>query len=75
MNCTLCHLHPSRPGADRCQKCTGIHLIRLSGEARKALAAILARHPGLTVDQAVSSCLVMHDQDEAGGAAPARGAS
>ena len=70
MNCTVCHLYPSRTGTDRCARCAGIYLVRLSGEARKALAAIMARHPGLTVDQAISSCLIMHDhmhnQDEAG---------
>jgi hypothetical protein len=71
MNCTLCHLSPSRLGSDRCGRCTGIHLIRLSGEAHKALAAIMARpaSAGWTVDQAVSSCLVMHNDTEAGAAA------
>jgi hypothetical protein len=44
-------------------------LIRLAPEAERALAAILARHDGMTVDQAVSSCLVMHNGDEAGGPA------
>ena len=69
MNCRLCHLHPSRPGADRCQKCAGIHLIRLAPEAERALAAILARHDGMTVHQAISACLIKHNEDEAGGPA------
>ena len=66
MNCTLCHLHPSRPGTDRCPRCSGVILLRLPRPAADALRAILARHDGLTAEGAIAAALILQDKAERG---------
>ena len=67
MTCASCNLEPAAPGSDRCQFCTQAPLIMLlSLRARAALFAIQARHPGLSMIEAVNCALIMHDRAERG---------
>ena len=66
MNCTFCQLALSRPGSDRCHTCSGLHIVRLPRAAQEALAAILIRHPDLSVDRAISAALILQDNAERG---------
>ena len=66
MNCTFCQLAPARIGSDRCHTCSGLHIVRLPRAAQEALAAILARHPDLSVDRAISAALILHERAERG---------
>ena len=66
MTCTFCQLTPARIGTDRCHTCAGLHVVRLPREAQEALAAIRARHPGLSVDRAIAAALILQDRAERG---------
>lgn len=67
MTCTSCKLEPAAPGSDQCQLCALAPLImRLSLRARAALFAIQARHPGLSMIEAINCALIMHDRAERG---------
>ena len=66
MNCTLCHLHPSRPGTDRCPRCNGVLLLRLPRPAADALRAILSRHEGMSAEAAISAAIILQDRAERG---------
>jgi hypothetical protein len=66
MTCTFCQLTPARIGADRCHTCAGLHIVRLPRAAQEALAAIRARHDGLTTDGAIAAALILQDRAERG---------
>ena len=66
MTCTSCQFALASPGADRCHTCAGLHVVRLPREAQEALAAIRARHDGLTVDRAIAAALILQDRAERG---------
>ena len=73
MNCTLCHLAPSRPGTDRCPRCSGIYLIRLTSQARKAMQDMIKGHPDVSPSDIISACIVIQAKVEAEAAAERAG--
>ena len=66
MICTSCQFALAPPGSDRCHTCSGLHTIRLPRAAQEALAAIRARHDGMSVDHAIAAALILHDRAERG---------